>query len=225
MKMKQKTNRYLKVFLIAIIIILISGLGYLLYQQYQLTKILDNYPEIIYNEIIHEDVDSQILKNIDAMANEEIGYIEIPRLNMKAPLLQAESNENPYGALDNTVAHDPQTPLPGEGIDINNSVYLGHREEQFSKLENVEIGDLIVINSNNNTFLYEVDDAYEVDYYEGDLTPEQELINQESVNNVFKETENESITLYTCYPFTPMSFIKGRYIVRAHRVEQFEKNW
>lgn len=223
----KRIKKYLIILLIVILLLMSIVIGTRVYSNYAENKKLEEYPSLTYNETIKEDMNSPLTTNSDVSANEEIGFVEIPRLGMKAPLVQAESNANPYGALNNTIAHDPITPMPGDSLEgSKNSVFLGHREDDFKKLKDVKVGDLIVVYVLGNTMLYEVSETFEAPYTDSEnLTDEQKQENKDAISKVFEATTDDTLTLYTCYPFTPMSYIEGRFVVKANRVETFTKNW
>lgn len=112
-----------------------------------------------------------------------IGYIEIPKINIKYPILEKET----VSSLEQSVAvrypDNPQINKPG------NVVIAGHNYRNgqfFSKLENVSTGDKIKItDANGKTLIYTVYEKYET-------TPEDVAYITRNVG------ENTEITLVTC---------------------------
>ena len=112
-----------------------------------------------------------------------IGYIEIPKINIKYPILEKET----VASLEQSVAvrypDNPNLNQPG------NVVIAGHNYRNgqfFSKLENVATGDIIKITDiNGQTLVYTVYEKYET-------TPEDVAYITRNVG------ENIEITLVTC---------------------------
>lgn len=112
-----------------------------------------------------------------------IGYIEIPKINIKYPILEKET----VASLEQSVAvrypDNPNLNQPG------NVVIAGHNYRNgqfFSKLENVATGDIIKItDTNGQTLVYTVYEKYET-------TPEDVAYITRNVGN------NTEITLVTC---------------------------
>ncbi len=168
----------------------------------------------IYELPIKEEIITPILTNKEASQEnkeEMIGYVSIPSVDMKVPLYQSASGEDDdmQKVMKQTAAHDPQTKMPGEDENI---VITGHREEQFGALENVEEGDLIIIVIKENTFLYEVKEKKIVEE-EG----------QENINYVYDQPQKEQLTLFTCYPFSRFSIPNKRFVIKADRIKEYNK--
>lgn len=112
-----------------------------------------------------------------------IGYIEIPKISIKYPILEKET----VSSLEQSVAvrypENPKLNQPG------NVVIAGHNYRNgqfFSKLENVVTGDIIKITDiNGQTLVYTVYEKYET-------TPEDVAYITRNVG------ENTEITLVTC---------------------------
>lgn len=124
-----------------------------------------------------------------------IGYIEIPKINIRYPILEKET----VASLEQSVAvrypDNPKLNEPG------NVVIAGHNYRNgqfFSKLENVATGDIIKITDvKGQTLIYTVYEKYET-------TPEDVAYITRNVG------ENTEITLVTCTDNSD-----GRIIVKA----------
>lgn len=124
-----------------------------------------------------------------------IGYIEIPKINIRYPILEKET----VASLEQSVAvrypDNPKLNEPG------NVVIAGHNYRNgqfFSKLENVATGDIIKITDiKGQTVIYTVYEKYET-------TPEDVAYITRNVG------ENTEITLVTCTDNSD-----GRIIVKA----------
>ena len=96
----------------------------------------------------------------------------------------------------------------GAGVDSNvnqisesgNSVIYGHREEIFWNLKHVKVGDLIYIETLDGELEYKIEEIEIVD-------PDDEWI--------YKESDESTLTLVTCYPFIYMGPTPERYVVKA----------
>jgi len=130
-----------------------------------------------------------------------MGYISIPKIHVNLPIYHGCDDE----VLQKGAGHIEQTFLPigGEGT---HSVISGHRAlphaEMFSRLDELEYGDIFTIHVLDQTLAYEVDQISIV------LPADLEGI---------KAIEGEDlVTLVTC---TPYAVNTHRLLVRGHRVE------
>jgi sortase A len=127
-----------------------------------------------------------------------VGTIEIPKINIHAAILEGTDNR----ALRYTVGHYPQTAGPGEN---GNFVLLGHRNFRygkfFNKLDELEMGDKVIIKKDANTYTYEVTNSFVV-------SPEDTW--------VLKQTSDAQITMITC---TPIGTYTHRLIVKGVLIE------
>lgn len=112
-----------------------------------------------------------------------IGYIEIPKINIKYPILEKET----VASLEQSVAvRYPDNPKLNEA---GNVVIVGHNYRNgqfFSNLKNVATGDIVKItDTNGQTLVYTIYEKYET-------TPE-------DVAYITRDTgDNTEITLVTC---------------------------
>lgn len=112
-----------------------------------------------------------------------IGYIDIPKIGIKYPILEKET----VASLEQSVAvRYPNNPKLNQ---VGNVVIAGHNYRNgqfFSKLEDISTGDLIKITDvNGQTLVYTVYEKYET-------TPEDVAYITRNVG------ENTEITLVTC---------------------------
>ena len=122
-----------------------------------------------------------------------IGRIEIPRLGLSEPVLEGTSGRS----LRRGVGHVARTAFPGER---GNVALAGHRDSHFSRLREVEKGDLIRIQTPDGVFAYRVAAIHIVDPDRGDL---------------LAQTGSPRLTLVTCYPFHWVGPAPRRYVVVA----------
>ena len=107
-----------------------------------------------------------------------VARLIIPRLDLQEVVIQGTS----YKALKAGPGHLVQTPLPGNP---GNSVLAGHRDTFFRKLNDLQLGDPIMIERGGRTYRFEVTRRKIVD--PGDIS-------------VLKPSTEPMLTLITCYP-------------------------
>lgn len=112
--------------------------------------------------------------------NKITGIIEIPKLNVKAAILEGTDDS----ALKYSVGHYPGTAGLGEK---GNCVLLGHRNymygHYFRKLNELEINDEVIIKRDLNIYTYKVTESFVV-------KPEDTW--------VLEQSEEATITMITC---------------------------
>lgn len=109
---------------------------------------------------------------------ERIGEIEIPRLELKAVIIQGDSSQ----ILRRGVGHLPSTAMPGE---LGNIGLAGHRDTFFRPLRHIRAGDVIILNSSAARFRYQVESI-------GIVSP-QDI-------QVLRSSNRYELTLVTCFP-------------------------
>lgn len=137
--------------------------------------------------------------------NGVMGYIEIPKINVSLPIYHGTD----ANVLQIAVGHIEGSSLPVGG-ESTHCVLSGHRglpsAKLFTNLDQMEIGDIFMIQVLNETLTYEVDQILIVLPYELDA---------------LKISEGEDLcTLVTC---TPYGVNSHRLLVRGHRVENREE--
>lgn len=125
-----------------------------------------------------------------------IGEIEVPRLGLKAIVLQGDSEK----LLRRAVGHLPETALPGES---GNVALAGHRDGLFRPLRNVRPGDTITLRTPDREFQYQVDWTA--------VVPPTAL-------RVIEPTTEPALTLVTCFPFYYVGAAPERFVVRARKI-------
>lgn len=155
---------------------------------------------IVNNTILVESDPSLVLPTLDEILypiypaeGDNIGSLTIPSLKRKLPILQGTGVKE----LKKGVGHFTQSVLPGEE---DNCVFSGHRDTVFRQLDNLMIGDPLIVQTSAGTFTYEVDDTRIV--HKDDKT-------------VIVPTDHAILTMTTCYPFNALGNAPNRYIVSA----------
>jgi len=125
-----------------------------------------------------------------------IGEIQVPRLELKAIVVQGDS----HTILRRAVGHIPETALPGTP---GNVVLAGHRDTFFRPLRNIRLGDAITLKTSDGAFQYLVEST--------------EVVPASAVE-VLNATSGRTLTLITCYPFDFIGPAPNRYVVRAREI-------
>jgi len=125
-----------------------------------------------------------------------IGEINVPRLGLKAIVVQGDSEK----FLRRAVGHLPGTPLPGEA---GNVALAGHRDGLFRPLRNILPGDLITLKTPEREFQYQV---------------EWTAVVPPSAVRVLQPTSEPALTLVTCFPFYYVGAAPERFVVRARKI-------
>ncbi|MBQ3890875.1 MAG: class D sortase [Lachnospiraceae bacterium] len=145
----------------------------------------------------NEDVKTDAAADVSVKENDILYILRIPIIESESPVREGVSD----GVLADSLGHEPGTAYIGE---TGNCVIAGHRNYSFGKffnrLNEVEIGDNIYVDTKDATYKYEVYDIIVVE--PDDLS-------------VLDNTDEEIITLYTC---TPVVIGTHRLVVKAKRV-------
>jgi sortase A len=124
---------------------------------------------------------------------ELIGRLEIPNLHLTALVREGADS----ATLRRAVGHIPGTALPGGNGNIG---LAGHRDTFFRALRNIEEGDIIELQTENNAYRYVVEST-------GVVQPQN--------IHVLDSSNQPILTLVTCYPFYYVGSAPERFIVRA----------
>lgn len=125
------------------------------------------------------------------------GEISIDGTTVSAPLYYGDDTATLNKGV-GTYKDDVGVGIPGEGKTI---LLAGHNNTFFNGLQQVEIGDIVTIETHYGTYTYEVTDMQVKDY-------------QDSSAYDFSRTD-ENLIMYTCYPFDALGFTPDRYFVYA----------
>lgn len=129
-----------------------------------------------------------------------IGLLEIPRLGISTAVVEGDD----VAALRGAAGHLPDTPKPWEG---GNSAIAAHRDGLFRPLKGIRVGDMMRVMTPRGEVHYQVTKTRIV-------TP--------SDLSVLAPTEEQTLTLITCYPFYYVGSAPKRFIVHAERVPNEE---
>lgn len=186
------------------IIMILAGISLIVFAGFTKYKVYRNQKEMINDfqhtikdvdkEKAHQDNSATKSKNLDKI-KDVIGIITIPKINLEAAICEGIEIEN----LKYAVGHFPGTPLPEQK---GNFCIAGHRSytygEFFNRLDELEIGDEIIVKTKTNEYKYKV--------YEKKVVEPSEI-------SVLDNTKSSIITLVTCTPIriaTHRLIIKGK---------------
>lgn len=124
-----------------------------------------------------------------------VGRIEIPRLGLKAMILEGVSQRT----LALAVGHIPGAVLPGK---VGNAGIAGHRDTFFRGLQGIHENDAIVVTTLDGSYRYRVNSRAVVGPRD---------------TRVLEDSTQPSLTLVTCYPFRYLGPAPERFIVHAVR--------
>ena len=128
---------------------------------------------------------------------EVIGEIQVPRLGLKAIVIQGDSPTN----LRRAVGHISKSVLPGEW---GNVAVAGHRDTFFRPLRDIRPGDKITFNTPAHGFEYVVESI--------------EIVAPNDIH-VLEPSTGHDLTFVTCFPFHFVGPAPKRFIVRARELD------
>ncbi|ANU16407.1 class D sortase [Planococcus maritimus] len=158
--------------------------------------------DMMYTPPSIEEPSPVFTNEIQQAAGTEIAALLIPKIGQKYSIY--------WGT-------DPSTLTQGVGMFVSNlttvpggyghTVLSGHRDTVFTRLDELEKGDLLHVQYDGKLFSYEVTDTW---------------ITDADDRTVIVKKEESMLTLTTCYPFDFIGFAPDRYIVQAKLVAEQE---
>lgn len=124
-----------------------------------------------------------------------IGSLKIPRLKLSAMVVEGDDDQT----LKRGVGHLPDTPLPWEK---GNAALAGHRDTFLRAMRDISAGDEIRLTTPHGEFAYRVREIA--------------IVTPENLSGL-SVTDESSLTLITCYPFSYIGNAPKRFVVRAAR--------
>lgn len=125
------------------------------------------------------------------------GKIVIPSIGLTAPIIEGTTEDE----LSKGVGHYIGSVLPGEW---DNSVLAAHRDSVFKDLDQVKIGDKVIIETTVGTFTYKI--------------TEQKIVDEDD-RTIIVPYDDPVLTLVTCYPFDFVGPAPERYILFGELIE------
>ncbi len=124
-----------------------------------------------------------------------IGSLKIPRLKLSAMIVEGDDDKT----LKRGVGHLPDTPLPWEK---GNAAFAGHRDTFLRAMRDISAGDEIRLATPHGEFTYRVREIA--------------IVTPDNLSGL-SITDDSSLTLITCYPFSYIGNAPKRFVVRAAR--------
>ena len=158
-----------------------------------------------YNETFYltGELDEKIYENqLNLFGNGIMGSIEIPRINVKLPIYHGTEEE----ILTNGIGHLKESGLP-VGTENSHAVLTGHRglpnAQLFTRLDELEIGDVFWINTCGNEIVFHVKDI--------------QVVRPEEVEVLEIQPGEKLVSLVTC---TPYGINTHRLVVTGEQYEE-----
>lgn len=187
---------------IFIMIIGVCIIGYSIFQivssNVEQEKSLAKAKELI--ELNENDPTLKDYTHIDYEANKgtEVGILQISKIDAELPIIEGVDEEE----LRHGVGHYPGTAFPSESDQV---VLSGHRDTVFTRMGELEVGDIMTVQMEYGKFQYEIYETFIVDADD---------------RTVIKSTApDEVLTVTTCYPFNFIGSAPDRYIINAKPID------
>ncbi|WP_283702886.1 class C sortase [Clostridium perfringens] len=215
-----------RIYLILIIIITLIAIGLLLYpsisnyinNKYAVNTISE-YKNSIKNtseDRLNELVEKSRIYNIDIAkgitpkdkfeSGYMLGYIDIPKINVKLPIYEGTSKEilkKGVGVIEGT-----SIPIGGENTHSVLSAHTGFiTQKLFTDIDQLKKGDLFYINIFDMNLTYKVDDI--------------SIVKPNDTSKIKVYPNKDYVTLLTCYPY---GINTERLLVRGERLFQKDTN-
>lgn len=129
-----------------------------------------------------------------AETGEEVGILHIPKLESDLPIIEGTDEDE----LAKGVGHYAGTAYPLENDQI---VLSGHRDTVFSRMGELELGDILTVQMPYGDFSYEI--------------VETKIVDADDLTIIVPTAPDEVLTVSTCYPFTFVGSAPDRYIITA----------
>lgn len=151
-----------------------------------------------------EEVDTAYMSALNLTGDGMMGYVQIPKINVKLPIFHTTSEE----VLQTAAGHLEGSSLPVGGPGTH-AVISAHRglpsAALFTDLDQLVPGDHFLLKILDDTLCYEVDDI--------------QVIEPDDTSALAAVPEEDLVTLLTC---TPYGVNSHRLLVRGHRTEYTE---
>lgn len=131
----------------------------------------------------------------------EFATLKIDSVNLNHRIIHGDGDLE----LKKGIGHYAGSTLPGEG---GNVVLSGHRDTVFKPLEGIKIGDEVEIETDYGVYKYKVANTRVTDPNDTTVT---------------MPSDDEKLTMYTCYPFNYVGRAPNRFIVECEYIGVFDK--
>lgn len=130
---------------------------------------------------------------------ETVGLLNIDKIDAAIPIIEGTDPDE----LRRGVGHLAQTAYPGENDQI---LFSGHRDTVFTRLGEIEVGDIISVELPHGTFDYEMVDS--------------KIVSADDTTVIGSTAPDEELVVTTCYPFGYIGHAPDRYVIYAVPVEE-----
>ncbi|MBU5594098.1 class D sortase [Amphibacillus sp. MSJ-3] len=153
--------------------------------------------EELLNAATNKDGDSKI--EFDPAYGDTIGLLKIEKIDASIPIIEGTDPDE----LERGVGHMSQTAYPGDNDQI---LLSGHRDTVFTRLGEVELGDIITVELPYGTFKYEMVDSV--------------IVSADDTSIIGSTAPDEELVISTCYPFGYIGSAPDRYVIYAIPIEE-----
>lgn len=130
---------------------------------------------------------------------ETVGLLHIDKIDASIAIIEGTDPDE----LDRGVGHLVQTAYPGENDQI---LLSGHRDTVFTRLGEIEIGDIFSVELPYGTFDYQMVDST--------------IVSADDTTVIGSTAPDEELVITTCYPFGYIGHAPDRYVIYAVPVEE-----
>ncbi|WP_067843278.1 class D sortase [Amphibacillus sediminis] len=137
------------------------------------------------------------IRLFDPSHGETVGLLEIEKINASLPIVEGTDPDD----LERGVGHHSATAYPGQDDQI---LLSGHRDTVFTRLGEVEVGDILTVKLPYGDFHYEMVGA--------------KIVDADDRTIIQSTAPDEELVISTCYPFGYIGNAPERYILYAKPV-------
>lgn len=150
-------------------------------------------------EVVEDDGKQKVSRKDVGIADygDLYAYVRCTRLALDAPVYKGDDDN----ILKQGIGQNFASSQPGFGRMI---LLCGHNNTYFNALKNIELDDIVEIETSYGTYEYKVTDMKVVD---------------ENDSSAYSfDTDHELLVMYTCYPFDMLSRTQYRFFVYAELI-------
>lgn len=179
--------------LLGVILLGIGGYEYFQIQQKEQAA-HQEASALLENRLIETEDRQAFLDTFTPDQGEAVGLLSINAIDATLPIIAGVD----YESLQRGVGHHPSTKLPGQSDQI---LLSGHRDTVFTRLGEVEIGDIITVDLPYGTFDYQMVDST--------------IVKADDTSIIRSSAPDEELVISTCYPFGYVGLAPDRYVLYA----------
>lgn len=147
----------------------------------------------------NKDVDRDTLRQaFNPQTGDTVGLLSIAKIDASIPIIEGTDPDE----LAKGVGHYDTTKYPGDNDQI---LLSGHRDTVFTRLGEIEVGDIITIELPYGSFDYEMVSS--------------KIVDANDTTIIRSTAPDEELVISTCYPFGYIGNAPDRYLIYAKPVE------